>query len=90
MAEALADHRLAERFALQPERDVEASDDPLWERVRGLPDRQRASVVHRVLLDRSYPQIASSMGISVEAARANVYQALKKLREGWPHDDEQA
>ena len=38
--------------------------------------------VHRVLLDRPYPELAAAMGISVDAARANVYQALKRLREG--------
>ena len=89
VTETLAEHRLAERYARQPEHPVEASDGLLWERVRALPDRQRVAVIHRVLLDRSYPEIASVMATSVEAARANVYQALKKLRERWP-DDEQA
>jgi DNA-directed RNA polymerase specialized sigma24 family protein len=36
--------------------------------------------VHRVLLDRPYEEMAAAMGGSVEAARANVYQALKRLR----------
>jgi RNA polymerase sigma factor (sigma-70 family) len=55
-------------------------DDPLWEAVRGLPPRQRVAVVHRVLLDRPYPELAEAMGCSVQTARANVYQGLKRLR----------
>jgi RNA polymerase sigma factor (sigma-70 family) len=54
--------------------------DPLWGAVRGLPPRQRVALVHRVLLDRPYEEMAAAMGGSVEAARANVYQALKRLR----------
>jgi DNA-directed RNA polymerase specialized sigma24 family protein len=38
-------------------------------------------VVHRHVLDRSYADVADVMGISEEAARANVYQGVKKLRE---------
>ena len=57
-------------------------DDALWGQVLELPPRQRVALVHRVLLDRSYPELAAAMGISVDAARANVYQALKRLREG--------
>jgi RNA polymerase sigma factor (sigma-70 family) len=54
--------------------------DPLWGAVRDLPPRQRVALVHRVLLDRPYEEMAAAMGGSVEAARANVYQALKRLR----------
>lgn len=54
--------------------------DPLWGAVRDLPPRQRVALVHRVVLDRPYEEMAAAMGGSVEAARANVYQALKRLR----------
>ena len=54
--------------------------DPLWVAVRALPIRQRAAVVHRFVLDRSYRDIAEAMGSSEETARANVSQGLKKLR----------
>ncbi|HEX2089715.1 MAG TPA: sigma-70 family RNA polymerase sigma factor [Actinomycetota bacterium] len=57
------------------------TDEPLWKAVRALPDRQRVALVNRVLLDRSYPELAAEMGCSVQTARANVYQALKRLRE---------
>lgn len=56
-------------------------DDPLWRAVRDLPPNQRAAVVHRIVLDRSYAEVSARLGGSEEAARANVYQALKKLRE---------
>jgi RNA polymerase sigma factor (sigma-70 family) len=60
---------------------------PVWQAIRALPPRQRVALVHRVLLDRPYAELAAAMGSSVEAARANVYQALRKLREGWRDDD---
>jgi RNA polymerase sigma factor (sigma-70 family) len=56
-------------------------EDALWRAVRALPARQRAAVVHRVVLDRSYADIAAAMGSSEGTARANVYQGLKTLRE---------
>jgi RNA polymerase sigma factor (sigma-70 family) len=56
-------------------------DDPLWRAVRDLPPSQRAALVHRIVLDRSYADVSAALGGSEEAARANVYQALKKLRE---------
>jgi RNA polymerase sigma factor (sigma-70 family) len=59
--------------------EVDVSD-PLWSAVRGLPPRQRAAVVHRHVLDRSYAEIAELMGCSEETARANVFQGTKKLR----------
>jgi RNA polymerase sigma factor (sigma-70 family) len=58
---------------------VDASD-PLWSAVRELPPRQRAAVVHRHVLDRSYSEIAELMGCSEETARANVSQGMRKLR----------
>jgi RNA polymerase sigma factor (sigma-70 family) len=55
--------------------------DRVWDDILALPPRQRVAVVHRVLLDRPYADLAGAMGCSEEAARANVYQGLKKLRE---------
>jgi len=62
--------------------------DPLWRAVRSLPPRQRAAIVHRYVLDRSYAEVAGAMGSSEDTARANVYQGLKKLREGLNHEDQ--
>jgi len=55
--------------------------DPLWEAVRALPAKQRVGVVHRHVLDRSYADVAEAMGTSEEAARANVSEGVRKLRE---------
>ena len=62
-------------------------DDPLWGEILALPPRQRVALVHRILLDRPYTELAAAMGCSMDAARANVYQALKKLREAWKSDE---
>jgi len=82
VAGLLSEHAESARFAEWPDFPAERLDDSLWQDVLELPPRQRVALVHRVVLDRAYPELAAAMGISVEAARANVYQALKRLREG--------
>lgn len=56
----------------------------LLERVRQLaaelPERQREVFVLRNFEGRSFAEIATTLGCSAETARANEYQALKKLR----------
>lgn len=49
--------------------------------VEGLPPKQRAALVLHHYQRLSYAEIASTLGCSTDAARANVHQALKKLRE---------
>ena len=87
---AIDHHRAAGRRAITtadlPERAVAAEGRPefdgdLQAAVSSLPMKQRLAVVHRHVLDRSYSDVAEAMGISEEAARANVYQGLKTLRE---------
>ena len=86
---AIDHHRTRARSPLltaePPERSASAvdptPDDELWEAIRALPPRQRVAVVHRHVLDRPYPEIAELMGSTEEAARANVSQGIKKLRE---------
>ena len=56
-------------------------DPTLWAAVAELPAAQREAVIHRYALDRTYAQIAAALGCTPEAARANVYQGMKKLRE---------
>jgi RNA polymerase sigma factor (sigma-70 family) len=55
-------------------------DDDLWMAVRELPAKQRAAIAMRYELDADYALIASTMGTSVEAARRNVHEGLKRLR----------
>ncbi len=55
--------------------------DDLWAAVAALPAKQRAAVVMRHLLDADYATIAAAMGISEPAARRNVHEGLKRLRE---------
>ena len=52
----------------------------VWERVAGLPDRQRIALTLRVSDACDYDEIARRMGGTAAAARANVHQALKTLR----------
>jgi RNA polymerase sigma factor (sigma-70 family) len=59
----------------------EADGDPeLWRAVRALPERQRAAVLHRYVLDLPYADVARALGCSEEAARASAYEGRKKLR----------
>jgi RNA polymerase sigma factor (sigma-70 family) len=48
--------------------------------VDALPPRQRAALMLRRFHDLAYADIAASLGGSEAAARANVYQAVRKLR----------
>lgn len=52
----------------------------LWQRVAALPQRQRVALTLRVADELEYAEIAARMGCSAEAARANVYQAVRRLR----------
>ncbi len=79
------------RTARRPTRDLDGiepvapptgsrDDDELWLRVRSLPAKQRAAVVHRFVLDLAYVEVGERMGISAEAARQNVSAGLRRLR----------
>ena len=52
----------------------------VWARVAALPERQRVALTLRVSGECDYAEIARRMGGSEAAARANVHQALKRLR----------
>jgi RNA polymerase sigma-70 factor (ECF subfamily) len=45
-----------------------------------LPPKQRAALMQRRFHEMGYAEIAASLGCSEASARANVYQAIKKLR----------
>lgn len=48
--------------------------------VDDLPHHQRAALILRQYQDLSYDQVAAVLECSPEAARANVYQGMRKLR----------
>ncbi len=48
--------------------------------VAGLPLKQRMAFTMRKIHDLEYDAIGASLGCSAESARANVFQALKKIR----------
>ena len=49
--------------------------------VENLPDQQRAALIMRKYQELSYTEIAAALECSEAAARANVYQAVKKVRQ---------
>ena len=61
--------------------DRDPADAALWARVGALPDKQRRAVALRYLADLSHAEIAEAMGTSEPAARRNVFEALRRLRE---------
>jgi RNA polymerase sigma-70 factor (ECF subfamily) len=50
--------------------------------VQGLPLKQRLAFTQRKLHGLDYEAIAQSLGCSAESARAHVFQALRKIRQG--------
>jgi DNA-directed RNA polymerase specialized sigma24 family protein len=66
-----------------PDRAAPAAPDgdpELWKAVRARPSRERAALVHRYVLDLPYAEVARTLGVSEEAARASAYEGRKKLR----------
>jgi RNA polymerase sigma factor (sigma-70 family) len=75
--------RRAVPVAVVPEAASSAPDeDPdLWARVRELPAKQRTAVYCRSVLAMPYDELAALLDSSEEAARRNVHEGLKPLRE---------
>ena len=51
--------------------------------IEGLPVKQRLAFIQRKLHDMDYEAIGESLGCSGESARAHVFQALRKIRQGF-------
>ena len=64
-----------------PSGELAAFDPGIWRLVGSLPDKQRSAIGLRYLADLSHAEIAEVMETSVEAARRNVFEGLKRLRE---------
>lgn len=60
---------------------VETNGQPVWARVRELPEKQRMAVFLRSVADMSYADVARALDCSPDAARRNVHEGLKRLRE---------
>ena len=58
-------------------------DPELWAAVRALPPKQRTAVFCRSVLGMPYAELAHLLESSEDAARRNVFEGLKKLREEW-------
>jgi DNA-directed RNA polymerase specialized sigma24 family protein len=72
----------------EPASPPPGEDDPgLWGRVRELPTKQRTAVFCRTVLGMPYDELASLLDSSEEAARRNVHEGLKRLREELENDD---
>jgi RNA polymerase sigma factor (sigma-70 family) len=56
-------------------------DPELWARVRKLPAKQRTAVFCRSVLAMPYDELAVLLDSSEDAARRNVHEGLKRLRE---------
>lgn len=55
----------------------------VWSAVRRLPDRQRDAILYRYGADLPYRAVAAIVGGSEEAARQNVREGLRRLRQTW-------
>ena len=59
-------------------------DEALWGAVHRLPERQRAAVLLRFLVDLPHRDIAAAIGCSEQAARRSLHEGLVKLRKVVP------
>jgi DNA-directed RNA polymerase specialized sigma24 family protein len=86
---AIDSHRAAGRAPLAVEDlEIGAGGDPaegaggeIWKDVARLPDKQRQAVGLRFIADLSHREIAVVMGTSEAAARRNVFEGVRRLRE---------
>jgi RNA polymerase sigma factor (sigma-70 family) len=62
---------------------IRDEEPELWEAVRGLPPKQRTAVFCRTVLGMPYGELARLLESSEDAARRNVFEGLRTLREGW-------
>jgi RNA polymerase sigma factor (sigma-70 family) len=62
-------------------RDREPGGGGIWRAVAMLPPKQRTAVALRFACDMPHREIAVALGGTEEAARRNVHEGVKKLRE---------
>jgi RNA polymerase sigma-70 factor (ECF subfamily) len=72
--------RLSDGRSAADQVEAKLSFDAVLAAVDKLPHKQRSALLMRKYQELSYAEIAESLNSSEDAARANVYQALRKLR----------
>jgi RNA polymerase sigma factor (sigma-70 family) len=78
---AVPNASVPERAAANPQPENDERDPALWAAVRALPAKQRDAVALRYVNDLAYAAIGAVLGCSEDAARRNVHEGLKKLRQ---------
>lgn len=76
LSDELADPALPIEQQAQNQQQLEAVQNA----IEALPHKQREALILRKYQELSYEEISTVLDTSVEGARANVYQGLKKLR----------
>ena len=76
LSEDLADPGLPVEQQAQNQQQLEA----VKHAIAALPNKQREALILRKYQELSYEEISAILDTSVEGARANVYQGLRKLR----------
>ncbi len=83
---AYGEVRVAEREAVAPAPEAELASRETGALVDGivrrLPPKQRMAFTQRKIHGLEYDAIGRSLGCSAESARAHVFQALRKIRQG--------
>jgi len=64
--------------------EVRADHLALWEQIRRLPPRMRATLVLRYLEDRSEQETADLLGVSTGSVKSQTHHALARLRAAMP------
>jgi RNA polymerase sigma factor (sigma-70 family) len=72
-----------EMAAAEPTAPGVDGESELWVALRELPAKQRTAVFCRTVLGMPYAELAQLLESSEDAARHNVFEGLKKLREEW-------
>lgn len=89
---AVDSHRARSRRAIPVETVPESAaavsngtgpDPELWRAVRELPPKQRGAVALRFVADLSHAEVGAALDCSEDAARQNLSEGLKRLREEW-------
>lgn len=79
-AELLSDQVASPAEPVERQIETRAQLEAVRAAVSALPTKQRAALIMRKYQELSYAEIGQALEIAPEAARANVYQGLKKLR----------